>query len=291
MIFKYKGIDSKGKKVKDKIEAISIDEAKAKLKAKGIIYQKIEEEKTSFLKNFNFSIKYKIPPKELAALSRELSMYLRSGISIVSAIKIISSHYKSNKKIELFLTTISTYLDEGKDFYTALQMQGVVSLPEFYKESIKVSENGGILDEALMELSRFLKEQDKIKKEITSAFAYPSFMIVVSFAMIIFMLTFVVPQITSIFKSMDQKLPDSTLFVIAMGNFFSNNFQLILISIFIIVALFVILRKKVYTFAYFIDKIILKIPIFGDIVMKSELARFSYMASLLIRSGVPLCHL
>ncbi len=287
MIFKYKGIDSKGKKVKDKIEAISIDEAKTKLKAKGIIYQKIEEEKTSFLKNFNFSIKYKIPPKELAALSRELSMYLRSGISIVSAIKIISSHYKSNKKIELFLTTISTYLDEGKDFYTALQMQGVVSLPEFYKESIKVSENGGILDEVLMELSRFLKEQDKIKKEITSAFAYPSFMIVVSFAMIIFMLTFVVPQITSIFKSMDQKLPDSTLFVIAMGNFFSNNFQLILISIFIIVALFVILRKKVYTFAYFIDKIILKIPIFGDIVMKSELARFSYMASLLIRSGVP----
>jgi type II secretory pathway component PulF len=185
------------------------------------------------------------------------------------------------------LTTIGTYLDEGKDFYTALQMQSVVSLPDFYKESIKVSENGGILDEVLMELSRFLKEQDKIKKEIAGAFAYPSFMIVVSFAMIIFMLTFVVPQITSIFKSMDQKLPDSTLFVIAIGHFFSDNFQLILISIFLVVALFVILRKKVYTFAYWIDKIILKILLFGDIVMKSELARFSYMASLLIRSGVP----
>jgi type II secretory pathway component PulF len=287
MIFKYKGINSKGKKVKDKIEAISIDEAKAKLKAKGIIYQKIEEDKKSIFQNLNFNIKYKIPPKELAALSRELSMYLRSGISIVSAIKIIASHYQSNKKIELFLTTIGTYLDEGKDFYTALQMQSVVSLPEFYKESIKVSENGGILDEVLMELSRFLKEQDKIKKEIAGAFAYPSFMIIVSFAMIIFMLTFVVPQITSIFKSMDQKLPDSTLFVIAMGHFFSDHFQLILISIFLIIAIFVILRKKVYTFAYWIDKIILKIPLFGDIVMKSELARFSYMASLLIRSGVP----
>jgi type II secretory pathway component PulF len=57
MIFKYKGIDKKGKKVKDKIEASNLDEAKAKLKAKGIIYQKIDEEKTSFLKNFNFSIK------------------------------------------------------------------------------------------------------------------------------------------------------------------------------------------------------------------------------------------
>lgn len=287
MIFKYKGIDAAGKKIKERVEALNLAEAKAKLKAKNIIYQTIEEEHKAFYERFNFNTKYKIPPKELASLSRELSMYLRSGISIVSAIKIVASHYESNKKMQLFLTTLSTHLDEGKDFYTALQMQSIVSLPAFFKESIKVSENGGILDEVLMELSRFLKEQDKIHKEIKSAFAYPSFMIVVSLAMIVFMLTFVVPQITGIFKSMDQKLPDSTLFVIAMGNFFSNNFQLILVLIFMFVALFVILRKKVYAFAYGIDKIVLKMPFFGAIVMKSELARFSYMASLLTRSGVP----
>jgi general secretion pathway protein F/type IV pilus assembly protein PilC len=287
VIFKYKGIDAAGKKIKERVEALNLAEAKAKLKAKNIIYQTIEEEHKAFYERFNFNTKYKIPPKELASLSRELSMYLRSGISIVSAIKIVASHYESNKKMQLFLTTLSTHLDEGKDFYTALQMKSIVSLPAFFKESIKVSENGGILDEVLMELSRFLKEQDKIHKEIKSAFAYPSFMIVVSLAMIVFMLTFVVPQITGIFKSMDQKLPDSTLFVIAMGNFFSNNFQLILVLIFMFVALFVILRKKVYAFAYGIDKIVLKMPFFGAIVMKSELARFSYMASLLTRSGVP----
>ena len=162
MIFKYKGIDSDGKKVNQKIEAISLDEAKNKLRVKKIIYQSISEDSPAFYENINLSRKYKISPKELAGLSRELSMYIRSGITIVSALKIIQTHYEKNKKMKLFLSTVSTHLDEGNNFYSALESQSIVVLPEFFKQSIKVSENGGILDEVLMELSRFLKEQDAI---------------------------------------------------------------------------------------------------------------------------------
>ena len=220
MIFKYKGINTEGKKVSDRVEATSIDEAKSKLKANGIIYQTLSEEQPAFYEKFDFNSKYKIPPKELASLSRELSMYIRSGISIVAALKIVQTHYEKNKKMKLFLSTVSTHLDEGQNFYTALEAQTIVELPPFFKESIKVSESGGILDEVLMELSRFLKEQDRIHKEIKGAFAYPSFMIIISLVMIAFMLTFVVPQITGIFESMDQELPASTQFVIAAGEFF-----------------------------------------------------------------------
>ncbi len=287
MIFKFKGIDAEGNKLSDKIEAASLEEAKSKLKAKKIIYESMKEDSPAFYESFELSRKYKIPPKELAALSRELSMYIRSGISIVSALKIVQSHYQNNKKMKLFLTTVSTHLDEGKNFYTALESQTVVILPEFFKQSIKVSESGGILDEVLMELSRFLKEQERINKEIKGAFAYPSFMIVISLLMISFMLAFVVPQITGIFESMDQELPVPTQVVIAMGDFFNNNFGIILALIFLGVASFVILMKKSYNFAYFIHKMILKLPLFGEIAQKSELARFSYIASLLTRSGVP----
>lgn len=287
MIFKYKGINQEGKKVSDRVEAVSLTEARLKVKAKGIIYQSLEEDTPAFYEKFEFSRKYKIPPKELAALSRELSMYIRSGISIVAALKIVQTHYDKNKKMKLFLSTVSTYLDEGQNFYTALEAQTIVELPAFFKESIKVSESGGILDEVLLELSRFLKEQDRIHKEIKGAFAYPSFMIIISLVMIAFMLTFVVPQITGIFESMDQELPMPTQFVIAAGDFFSNNFQLILVLIFAFVVLFVTLKKKVHAFAYLVDKLILKLPLFGPIAMKSELARFSYIASLLTRSGVP----
>ena len=287
MIFKYSGIDSDGKKVNDKVEAQSLAEAKTKLKAKGVIYKSISEDAPSFFDKFEFSRKYKISPQELSVLSRELSMYIRSGITIVAALKVIQSHYDKNKKIKLFLTTVSTYLDEGKDFYSALEEQNVVELPLFFKESIKVSENGGLLDEVLMELSRFLKEQDRINKEIKSAFAYPSFMVIVSLVMIAFMLTFVVPQITGIFKSMHQTLPTPTIVVIAMGDFFKNNFTLLLSVIFVGVAAFILMMKRSYKFAYSVHRFLLKLPLFGTIIQKSELARFSYIASLLTRSGVP----
>jgi len=286
MIFKYKGIDEFGSKVKDKVEASSMQEAKSKLKSKKVIYQSIEEDSPAFYENINFSTKYKIPVKELSSLSRELSMYIRSGVSIVSALKIVQTHYENNKKMKLFLTTVSTHLDEGKNFFTALDTQSVVILPEFFKQSIKVSESGGILDEVLLELSRFLKEQEKINKEIKGAFAYPTFMIVISLLMISFMLAFVVPQITGIFESMDQELPTPTQFVIAMGDFFSNNFTTILAVIFAFVTAFVFMMKQSRTFAYYIHKIILKLPLFGQIALKSELARFSYIASLLVRSGL-----
>ena len=286
MIFKYKGIDASGTKVKDKIEALSLVEAKSKLKAKKVIYQSIEEDSPAFYENINFGTKYKIPPKELSSLSRELSMYIRSGVSIVSALKIVQTHYEKNKKMKLFLTTVSTHLDEGNNFYTALESQSVVILPEFFKQSIKVSESGGILDEVLLELSRFLKEQERINKEIKGAFAYPTFMIVISLLMISFMLAFVVPQITGIFESMDQELPVPTQYVIAMGDFFSNHFTTILAMIFIFVAIFIFMMKTSRAFAYVIHKLILKMPLFGEIALKSELARFSYIASLLVRSGL-----
>lgn len=287
MIFKYKGITQEGKKVSERVEALSIAEARSKLKAKGIIYQSLKEDAPAFYERFDFSTKYKIPPKELASLSRELSMYIRSGISIVAALKIVQSHYEKNKKMKLFLTTVSTHLDEGQNFYAALEAQSIVTLPAFFKESIKVSENGGILDEVLLELSRFLKEQERIQKEIKGAFAYPTFMVVISLVMIAFMLTFVVPQITGIFESMDQELPLPTQFVIAAGEFFSNNFRLLLLLIFAFVVAFIVLHKRFYAFAYGVDRFVLWLPLFGSIAQKSELARFAYMASLLTRSGVP----
>ncbi len=287
MIYAYKGIDATGKKVKAKIEASTLAEAKAKLKSNGIIYTQIKEEKASVFENLSFKRRYKISAKELSNLSRELAMYIRSGISIVQALKIVQNHYTNNKRLSLFLSALSTHLDEGENFYRALTKQTVIDVPEFYKQSIKVSEDGGILDEVLLELSNFLKEQERLAKEVKSAFAYPSFMIAVSLVMIAFMLTFVVPQITSIFVSMNQELPSPTQVVIATAEFFKHHFIAIAGVIVILVVMFLVARKKSKGFRYLVDSVVLKLPFFGEIVQKSELARFSYMASLLVRSGIP----
>ncbi len=287
MIFKYHGIDAKGKHIHDEIEAVTLEEAKDKLKSHGILYESIEEEIPSLLNHTLFSRKYRISAKELSNLSRELAIYIRSGISVVNALKVMAKHHEHHKKMHLFLQSVSGYLDEGKNLYTALSTQSVVVLPEFYKHSIKVSESSGILDEVLLELSRFLREQDRIFKEVRRAFAYPTFMIALSVLMVSFMLAFIVPQITAIFAHMGQELPDITRFVIAAGEFFNKNYLLMLGSIVALITAFALLMQYSRGFRYTIHAMLLKVPLFGKISLRSELGRFAYLGSLLIRSGVP----
>ena len=287
MLFKYQGFDSNGKKLKDKIEALNLNEAKSKLKVKGILYTSLVEEDFNFSK-FSFKRRKTLSLSSLSYLSRDLSIYLNSGISLISSINLLKQRYKNDKVLSSFFESISTYLDEGKNFYVALDSQTVVNLPEFYKQSIKISENGGLLESVLLELSYFLKEQDRIKKQVTSALAYPLFILFISFFMVGFMLSFIVPKITSIFTQIDQELPQSTKIVIALGDFFSNNYMYILAIIFGIIFSFLFLMKKSKTFKYAFDKFTLKLPFFSTMIEQGELARFSYMNSILIKSGVPI---
>lgn len=288
MIYKYTGFDRGTKqKVKGKIEAQNLEDAKRRIKAKNILFQSIEEENPSIFQNIKFTRKRKMSSKDLANLSRDLSIYIRSGISIVNAIRLAKNQYEGNKRIALFLDSITTYLDEGKNFYNALESQNVFDIPNFYKQSIKVSENSGILDEVLIELSKLLKNQDRLNKQLQSSFAYPIFILSVSVIMVGFMMTYVVPKITSIFAQLDQELPLITKIVVTTGDWFQANWSTLGIALLIAIFTFTFLLNFNTKFRYMIDKIMLKLPFFGSIVESAELGRFAYISSILFRSGVP----
>ena len=287
MLFKYSGFDTNGMKVKSKLEASTLEEAKSKLKAKGILYTSLDEENFNFSK-FSFKRKKTLDLSTLSYLSRDLSIYLNSGISLISAINLLKQRYKNDKTLGSFFESISTYLDEGKTFYLSLDSQNVVKLPEFYKQSIKISENGGLLESVLLELANFLKEQDRIKKQVTSALVYPLFILFISFLMVGFMLSVIVPKITGIFAQIDQELPTSTKIVIALGDFFSQNYAYIILAFILVISSFIFLIKKSKTFKYAFDKFCLKLPFFSKMIEQGELSRFSYMNSILIKSGVPI---
>jgi len=287
MLYRYVGFDNSGLKVKSKVEASSLEEAKLKLKAKGVLYTSIKEDNLNFGK-VSFKRTRTLDLSTLSYLSRDLSIYLNSGITLIGSMNLLKQRYKQNKKLFTFFDTVKTYLDEGKTFFDALESQKVIKLPNFYKQSIKVSESGGLLESVLMELSVFLKEQDRIKKQVSSAMAYPLFILFVSFFMVGFMLSFIVPKITSIFSQFDQELPQSTKIVIVLGDFFSNNYQLLIVGLVVFILGFVFALKKSSKFKYAFDKFLLKLPFFSKLIEHSELARFSYMNSILIKSGVPI---
>jgi general secretion pathway protein F/type IV pilus assembly protein PilC len=287
LIFKYSGIDKTGSKVSSKIEANSLDDAKKRLKAAGIIYKKLQEEQFTLFSKISFKRRYKISSGELAWFCRDISIYLKSGISLVDAVALSSNQYVNNKKMSLFLSSLKNSLDEGKNFYFALENQTVFKLPIFFKQSIKVSEESGILDEILLELSRFLKEQERLNKQIQNAFAYPMFILLISGFMLGFMIAYVVPKISSIFEQMNQELPKITQIIIAIGDWLSQFWFYAIVAIILIVlgikALLAVNKKAKYTY----DFLMLKMPFFGKIIESSELGRFTYIASVLIKSGVP----
>jgi general secretion pathway protein F/type IV pilus assembly protein PilC len=284
MIFEYKGFDSSGKTTKGKIDATSIKDAKIKIKSLNILPIDIKEKKTANL----LSKRYKITNLELSNISHEIAMYIKSGVTIVVAIKIASTHYKSNKKLYLFLSATSEYLKEGKSLYEALRLQESVAIPEYYKQSIKVAESNGLLQSVLLELSLFLKQSDRVIKDIKTATIYPSFIVAISIVMVAFMFAYVVPQMEYMFDTIDQELPMITTIVLATAKVISNNLYTILISVVVLALLLVAIYKTNQKIRYITDLTLLKIPIVGTIIAQNELARLSYVSSILLKSGVSL---
>ena len=287
MLFKYKGYDKVGNKVSASIEADTLELAKLKLKSKKIIITKISISSLGIFEKLFSKSKLKISPLSLAVISRDLSIYLDSGISLLNAIKLINERYKKDKKLAPFFESIITFLDEGKNLYTALEIQKVIDLPEFYLQSIKISEDGGILQGVLLELSIYLEEQHRLSKQISQAMTYPIFIIMVSIAMVSFMLSFIVPKITAIFQKNDQALPEITQFIINAGDFVNNYYHIILIITVAIAMSFSYMMKKSYKFKRAVNQFSINIPFLGNVIEINELARFSYMNAILIKSGVP----
>lgn len=286
MLFKYKGLDKNALKYSGNIDAKDRDEALIRLRQRGIFAEKITPITPSILDNINLRKTQKIPPSVLANLSRDISIYIDAGISIVGAIRLASIQYKQNKKLTAMFSSIMSFLDEGKSFANALESQKIYAVPAFFIQSVKISENGGMLSEVLSQMSSFIKTNEKTLKQVRSHMFYPSFILLVAIVMIAFMIVFIVPKITGLFEEMGQELPAITQFVISLSDFLSDYYFTILLFIIAVVTIFSALIKFNASFAFGVDLAKLKIPLFGRIIFVGELARFSYMMSVLLRSGV-----
>ena len=285
MQYKYKGMTREGKRDKGTIVAGSINEAKQILRSRGIMYESLVEiaESSSVFGGFK---KRPASGTLMSAFAKELASYLNSGMTIVTALKLMHNQHKNEKKYASFLEEVKKSVEEGKPLYTALSGQSIYELPEFFLQSINVSGQSGKMSEVLATMGDFFSSQGEVKKQATNAMIYPSFIFVVAIGMTAFLITFVVPKITGIFEDTGQKLPAITQFVLGMSDFFTHYWMYVLIGLILLVALFQFSLKAIPTFRRFFDRLLLKMPIIGNIIQNYELSRFSYILSLMLDSGV-----
>ena len=282
MKYKYTVYDEIGNKKSGMIEASSIEDAKQKLSSSNLIVLDIKPSKKF---SFNFTFSKKVKKTELAKLFNILGLYLKASIPIVKAIE-LTKKQEGNILIVKFLDYLHKEIQEGKNLYTAIKEQSYIIIPEYIQNSIKVGEESGKLPIVLIEMSKFLKEEEKILNKVSQAFIYPMFIIIVSIFMISFMLTTVVPKIVKVFQNLHQQLPSITVFVINSGQFLKSYYMLIIFLFISIITTYILLYKKVYKFRYFIDTLLLKIPVVSKIIISKELGRFTYLTYVLINSGV-----
>ncbi|SFV50747.1 General secretion pathway protein F [hydrothermal vent metagenome] len=283
MLFKYKGFDKTGKKVKGTVTAASTEEAGQKLRSKSIYYESLGPTKEFSLEAFS---KRQMPGELLATFSKELSSYLNSGMTILTAIRLLENQHEGEKKYVSFLNSVKTMIDEGKSLYHALKSQKVYALPDFYLQSLKVAGEGGKMVEVLTNMAHFFSAQNKVKSQVKGAMIYPAAIFIIAIVIIGFLLVSVVPKITQIFEDTDQALPKITQIVVGVSDFLITHYIGILLGIVLLIIAIKLFYAKVYSFHKMVDTFMLKLPLIGDLIQNHELGRFSYILSLMLGSGV-----
>ena len=283
MLFKYKGMDQSGKSVKGTLSANNIEEAKHKLRAQSIFYQSLAPTQKLTLDAFSGQ---QMPGPLLSNFSRELSSYINSGMTILTAIKLLENQHQNEKRYSDFLDAVKTKIEEGQSLFNALSKQKVYELPEFFLQSINVAGQSGRMVEVLINMGNFFSAQSKVKKQVGNAIAYPLFIFIVAIGMSGFLITFVVPKITAIFKDTGQELPPITQFVLGTSDFLLAHYIAILLILIALVVGYKIAYSKSRLFRKSIDTMMLKLPIIGTLIQNYELGRFSYILSLTLGSGV-----
>jgi len=246
-----------------------------------IAVPKIEKENATSL-SFDFFAKFSSKEKE--AFYREFAVLIKSGVDFNQSLHILASQQKS-KKIKKILTTINTDVVAGNTLFDALKKHTEFSPYEYY--SIKIGEETRKLAEVLTQLQLFFARRIKMKRQLISVITYPAFVLGITFLVLYFMLNYIVPMFSSVFKQFGSELPSITKFVIQL----SENFNTIMLSI-VVVVLTLVAFHKYYKhndrYRDIIGSVLLKVPFLGKFMRKIYISRFCQSLSLLLGAKTPL---
>ncbi len=285
--FSYKGKMISGKTISGDLEAANEIEARVKLRAQKIIPIKVSEKgKTSDFGRevFEFlGLEPKAKSKDLQVFTRQFATLINSGVPIVQSLDILTQQTTS-PVLKKVLQSVKTNVENGKRLGDSMDGWPKV-FDRLYMSLVRAGEEGGVLDTILNRLAAYIEKSVKLKNKVVGALWYPAGIMVVAVAVIAVLLVYVIPKFEAIFKSANQELPTPTQIVIEVSHFLQAHLIGMILSLFFsIVALnrFYATKRGRRLF----DAIFIQIPIFGTLIQKAGIARFSRTMSTMLSSGV-----
>jgi type IV pilus assembly protein PilC len=278
--YKYKTTIN-GKAQKGEIEAENEQGALAKLKQKNITVTSVKKKSESaFLSN-----KKPITERDIVIFTRQFSTMVDAGLPLVQCLEILGRQ-ADNPAFGEIIMKIKSDIEAGNNLSEAMRKHPKV-FNALYANLVEAGEAGGILDTILSRLANYIEKALALKKKVKSAMVYPGAIVSVAFTVVAFLMIFVIPTFASMFGKGGAELPGPTAIVMDVSNFFRNQWYYIIGG----PILFFILFKRVYATErgnIEIDRIALKLPIFGMLIRKVSTAKFSRTLGTLLSSGVPL---
>jgi len=293
--YSYKAIDANGKERRGKVNASSSDEANSQLSNMGLMPTEVVEAKGSGKKGGakpkgvkkKSSLFGRISNEELTLFTRQLATLLRSGVPLLRGLDVMERQEK-NAKLAGIINTLSENVRAGNSF-----SDGLTQYPKYfdklYVNMVRAGEAGGVLETVLDRLAGFMEKSLRLKKRVKSAMIYPSVVVFVAIVIVVLLMIVVVPKFEQIFEEMlrGAALPAVTQIVIGTSRFIQDN---ILLVLGVVVGTIIALRLIVKTApgGRVVDYIIYKLPKFGDLLGKANIARFTRTFGTLLSSGVPI---
>ena len=288
-LYTWSGYDEKGKASSGMMDAVSIREAKLKLRSQGMFVSTITEEAhglASPLKNISLrGLLDRVGMEDLTVTTRQLSTLIGASIPLVDA---LSALYEQTDApaMKKTIAQVRDSVNEGVSFGDALAQHKRV-FPDLYVNMVRSGEASGALDVVLLRLAEFMEGQHRLRAKIGAAMVYPAVLLMISVVVLMYLLTAVVPKVVGMFESMKQTLPLPTRILISISTFLSYTWWMIIIGI-VLAVVFIVKWRKTDQGAFKFDRFRLRFPVYGTIYRKVSVARFARTLGTLLSSGVPI---
>ena len=278
VIFEWEGKDKNGKIVRGEMRAGGESVVSASLRRQGVMVSKIRKRRTSGGRS--------IKQKDIAIFTRQLATMMKAGVPLLQAFDIVARG-ATNPRMTKLLTDIRNDVETGTSLSAAFRRHPM-HFDALYCNLVEAGEAGGILEQLLDRLALYQEKTLAIKQKIKSALMYPIAVMVVAFVVLTVIMLFVIPAFEDVFKSFGGELPAPTLVVIAMSKFFVQWWWLIFGVLGGGGYLFFESWKRSPKMQKTMDRLLLKVPVFGDLVNKSVIARWTRTLATMFAAGVPL---
>ena len=282
--FSYVAVDSKGKQVKGSIESDNQMKASDQLKRDGFTIIEIKEQGLMD-KDINLGglFKKKVSIRDLSLFCRQFVSLHRAGVTIIESMRMLTEQTE-NPTLREAMQEVSANVQKGETLANSMRARGDV-FPPLLAHMVAAGEASGSLDIAFERMAVQFEQSAKINAMIKKAMVYPIMVLVVAIVVVIVMLTFVVPTFMEMFADMDIEMPKITLMVVAASEYMQENW-IVIVLIIVAIAVFIAYFKKTPTGRGLIDKALMKMPLFGDLTVKSSSAKFARNLSTMLAAGI-----